>query len=228
MDARRAPARRLSGIVTATIVTDAGVGTAIVGTAYPDGVGVVLPTIFVWALAIAAWSTFWACFLIGGAFSPTPGRFLPTTTWAIVLLTTAAPAAVIAVVPVSAAATPFKIAVIFTALAPLGHLLVRVRRRFSLHAELLAVEFLRYRRRRLTLVKDYYALRKRRPNAERAKAGLTWEERALAALNTSPQRADRRRIPGPASLQRQRPEHGVGSYEWWVANGRPPMYVGRA
>jgi hypothetical protein len=222
-DPRRAPARRLTGIVAATIVVDAGVGTGIVATAYPNGGGVMLPIIFASALAVASWSTFWVSFLIASAFSPTPGRFLPAATWAIVLLTTAAPAAVIATVPTAAAAVPLKIAAVFTALAPFGHLLVRVGHTFSLQAALMAVELRRYRRRRLTLVRDYYALRKRRLNAERAKAGSTWEERALAALTRTPQRSGRR-MPGPASLQRQRPDNGIGSDEWWVDEGQPPMY----
>ncbi|WIB63736.1 hypothetical protein [Curtobacterium sp. MCBD17_040] len=183
--------------------------------------------IFVWALAVATWSTFWVCFLIASAFSPTAGRFLPAATWAIVLLTTAAQAAVIATVPTAAAAVPLKIAVAFTALAPFGHLLVRVRHAFSLHAALVAVELWRYRRRRLTLVRDYYALRKRRPNTEGAKDGSTWEERALAALTRAPHRSGRRML-GPASLQRQRPDNGIGSQEWWVGEGQPPMYKRRS
>jgi hypothetical protein len=219
---RRAPYRRLTTLTSAAIIVSASVGTGMLAAAYPGGIGVSLAPIFGWALAIAAWGTFWVSLLIATVNGPATPRFLIAVAWITVSLTTVAPAVALTAAPADPQAVPFKVAVVLTVLTPFLLLLGKKRQRNSMQTLLLAVELRRYRRHRLVLIRDYYALKKRR-HAKRDREPR-WEEAALRTLLRGVTTAGRCALPKPASPARHRPDAGIGSKDWWVGAGKPPTW----
>lgn len=221
---RYRPRRRLTLLVAVTIAFSAAGGVVVPAMTYGSDFRPYVPAAAGVALAIAGWSMFWVTFLSASASPANPSRTLRGLAGAMAIATTLIPAVSAMFAPTGSEANALKAGVLLAAIIPFIHTTGLVPPQYELAAASLAVELRRYRRRRIVLLRDYYALRHRRAKSKRNTRRGSWEKRLLMALKHE-HGASTKNLPKPASLQRRRPDEGPGSAAWWESAGRPKMYL---